>query len=107
MPCPLTSCITLRNLALSVELPTGTGIPDPLKLILPPEDGVASLLSLTLVSIAPSGDPPSAPRMERDSLVGTLSLPRAPPLRPISKQQRQNFNTSTTTAVSTKHETSY
>ena len=77
------SCIMRRNLAFSLELVTGIGIPDPLKLILPPEDGVASL-SLTLESITPSVMPPSAPRIDKDRRVGTRSLPRAPPLRPVS-----------------------
>lgn len=81
---PLPSCVSLRNFALSAVAPlTGTGIPEPFMLILPPEEGVASLLSLTLLSTAPSGTPPSAPRIDRLRRVGTLSFP-ALPLRPTS-----------------------
>ena len=82
------SWVIRRNFALSTApLATGTGIPDPFILMRPPEEGVASLLSLALLSIAapppPSGAPPSAPRIERLSRVGTLSFPDRP-LRPTS-----------------------
>lgn len=89
---PLPSCVSLLNLALSVAAPpTGTGIPDPLKLILPPDEGVANLLSLILVSMGTSAAPPSAPLIASANLVGTFSLP-ARPARPASViNNRQHF----------------
>lgn len=51
------------NLALS--FPTGIGNPEALKLILPPEDGVASLVSPSVAS---------ARLVDKDNLVGILSL---------------------------------
>ena len=84
-PCPLPSCIIRLNLALSFELPTGTGSPDPLKLILPPEVGVANLSltrpSVVVISVVPA----SAPLVDDSvSLVGTLSFARAAVVLPGS-----------------------
>jgi len=75
-----------RSFGLSVDCPvTGTGIPEPFMLALPPEEGVARRLSLTLESMgtSPPGVPPSAPRPARFNLVGARSLPPRP-LRVIS-----------------------
>lgn len=72
------------NLALSLALDTGTGSPDPLKLILPPEVGVASL-SLTRPSVVPiSVVPASAPLVDSVNLVGTLSFALGADARPGS-----------------------
>lgn len=85
---PLPSWVIRRNFALSeVPPPTGTGIPEPFMLIRPPEEGVASLLSLTLLSIPTSGTPPSAPRIDKLSRVGTRSFP-ARALRLTSVQKK-------------------
>lgn len=52
------------------------GNPEPLKLIRPPDDGVASLLSLALESGFPSVT--SGAREERERRVGKRSLVREP-----------------------------
>lgn len=52
------------------------GNPEPLKLIRPPDDGVASLLSLALESGFPSVT--SGPHEERERRVGKRSLVREP-----------------------------
>lgn len=75
--CPLwglVSCIIRLNLALSLAFPTGMGNPEPFKLMRPPVDGVASLLSLILLSPTPSWD--SEPRVARERRAGILSLAR-------------------------------
>lgn len=73
------------SLALSLGFPTGIGNPEPLKLIRPPDEGVASLLSLALASVFPSAT--SGPREERERRVGKRSLVREP--RVASRTERK------------------
>lgn len=72
------------SLALSVGFPTGIGNPEPLKLILPPDEGVASLLSLALGSEFPSAA--SGPRVDRERRVGKRSLVREPRVASTTKK---------------------
>ena len=80
------------NLALSFELPTGTGNPEPLKLILPPDVGVASLSltrpSVVVISVVPA----SAPLVERVNRVGTLSLVLGAVARPGSTNEDNEWS---------------
>lgn len=89
----LVSCIIRRNFALSVlGLPTGIGRPDPLKLIRPPDEGVASLLSLIFVSVCWAlslGLSRPLPLLPRDKRVGILSRVREVEPRTSSTKKKK------------------